>query len=203
MIKTLIFDFGDVFINLDKKGAMQNALTIFEVDTFPDELSQMNHRYEMGLISTREFLNFYMSKFPKLDETIILNAWNCILKDFPKHRLEFLKQLRNDGNFDIILLSNTNELHIDWIKNEVDFFEDFKQCFHKFYLSHKINLRKPNADIYEFVLNQNKLNPNECLFVDDLEENTKSAAKLGINTWNINPETDDVTQLFEVNNHLF
>ena len=25
-IKTLIFDFGDVFINLDKPGAMQNAL---------------------------------------------------------------------------------------------------------------------------------------------------------------------------------
>lgn len=203
MIKTLIFDFGDVFINLDKKGAMQNALNIFEVDTFPEELNTMNCQYEMGLISSREFLDFYRFKFPKLSEATILNAWNCILMDFPRHRLEFLQQLKKDRKFNIILLSNTNELHIEWIKNKISFFEDFKQCFNQFYLSHEIGLRKPNTNIYEFVLNKNELIANECLFVDDLKENTESAATLGINTWNINPETDDVTRLFEANNHLF
>jgi len=202
-IKTLIFDFGDVFINLDKKGAINKALTLFGIDTFPEDLNTINHRYEKGLINTKEFLEFYTSRFPNLNESIILEAWNYILKDFPKHRFEFIYQLRKSNTFNIILLSNTNELHIDWIKHRVDFFEDFKQCFHQFYLSHEIGLRKPDTEIYEFVLTQNQLNPSSCLFVDDLKENTESASKLSINTWNINPETEDVTKLFEINSHLF
>lgn len=203
LIKTLIFDFGDVFINLDKEGAMANALEIFEVDTFPEELTHVNCRYEMGLITTKAFLEFYATKFPNLKQGTILHAWNCILRDFPKHRLAFLKKLQAEKKYNLILLSNTNELHIDWIKNEIPFYEEFKSCFNRFYLSHEINLRKPNSNIYEFVLTENNLTPSECLFVDDLKENTDSASKLGINTWNINPETDDVTQLFDVNKRLF
>lgn len=202
-ISTLIFDFGDVFINLDKKGAYENALTLFGLDSFPEELNTINGNYEKGLINTQDFLKFYTYKFPKLSELEIIEAWNYILKDFPKHRLEFIQQINEEEKYNIILLSNTNELHIDWIKNNVDFFDDFKQCFHQFYLSHEIGYRKPDTEIYEFVLNQNRLSPNECLFVDDLKENTKSASKLGINTWNINPKTEDVTELFKVNFNLF
>ncbi|WP_417291452.1 HAD family hydrolase [Corallibacter sp.] len=203
MIKTLIFDFGDVFINLDKQGAMTNALNLFEIETFPEELTAINSLYEQGLISTNEFLEFYQDNFPTLDKSSILDAWNCILKDFPSHRLEFIQQLKNDKQYNLILLSNTNELHIEWIKNDVRFYEDFKNCFNKFYLSHEINLRKPDTAIYDFVLKENNLAPETCLFIDDLKENTDSAALLGINTWNINPETDDVTQLFITNKHLF
>jgi len=100
-------------------------------------------------------------------------------------------------------LSNTNKLHIDWIKDKVEFYDDFKNQFHVFYLSHEINLRKPNANIYEFVLLENNLKPEECLFIDDTKENTDSASKLGIHTWNINPTTEDVVNLFTINNHLF
>ena len=203
MIKTLIFDFGDVFINLDKEGAMTNALNLFEIKTFPEELIAINSLYEQGLISTDEFLEFYEDNFPKLNRETILDAWNYILKDFPLHRLEFLKGLARDKNYKLILLSNTNELHIDWIKDEVAFYEDFKNQFHEFYLSHEINLRKPNATIYEFVLKENNLQANQCFFIDDTKENTDAASKLGIHTWNINPDTEDVTNLFTINKHLF
>lgn len=53
------------------------------------------------------------------------------------------------------------------------------------------------------MLNENKLNPSECLFIDDLKENTEAASKLGINTWNLIPEKEDITNLFIINNHLF
>ena len=46
MIKTLIFDFGDVFINLDKEGAMKNALNLFGLETFSDEMVAFNSLYE-------------------------------------------------------------------------------------------------------------------------------------------------------------
>ncbi|HLV15152.1 MAG TPA: HAD family phosphatase [Xanthomarina sp.] len=203
MIKTLIFDFGDVFINLDKEGAMNHALDIFKLESLSDEMIAFNSFYEQGLISTEEFLEFYLENFPDLTEDQILYAWNCIIKDFPEHRLEFVKKLASEKKHQLILLSNTNTLHIDLIKKEVPFYEDFKNCFDVFYLSHEIKLRKPNADIYQFVLTENNLHPENCLFIDDTEENTLAAAKLGIHTWNINPKTEDVTNLFTVKKDLF
>ncbi|MGC1631067.1 MAG: HAD family phosphatase [Gelidibacter sp.] len=203
MIKNLIFDFGDVFINLDKKGAMDNALKLFEIDTLSDEIHAINPLYEQGLIDTEEFLEFYLDNFPHLHKDSLLDSWNSILKDFPNHRLEYLQKLAQENKYKLILLSNTNELHINWIKANVDFYEEFKANFDAYYLSHEIQLRKPNANIYEFVLNENNLKAEESLFIDDTEENIITASSLGIHTWHINPETDDITSLFSTKSDLF
>ena len=198
MIKTIIFDFGDVFINLDKEGALKLALEKFEIDSLDEELQSVNALYEQGLISTDEFLEFYADNFPKLSKDELKSIWNFILSDFPEHRLQFIKQLAKDNNHQLILLSNTNELHIDYIKKNVSFYEDFKNCFDQFYLSHEINLRKPNADIFNFVLTENKLNAEECLFIDDTLENTQTAQQLGINVWNNNPAAEDIVDIFTI-----
>lgn len=203
MIKNIIFDFGDVFINLDKKGAMERALNLFEMEALSDEIHAINAVYEQGLMSTDEFLGFYTDNFPKLDTDEISGTWNYILRDFPNHRLEFLQQLAADDKYKLILLSNTNELHVNWIKDNIVFYEEFKAHFDAFYLSHEIQLRKPNANIYEYVLNENNIKAEESLFIDDTEENIISAANLGIHTWHIDPEIDDVTSLFSTKSDLF
>ncbi|WCO00529.1 HAD family hydrolase [Psychroserpens ponticola] len=202
-IKTIIFDFGDVFINLDKEGAMQNALTLFQLNELPEDLIAINTLYEQGLISSDEFIEFYTDNFPKLSKKDILDAWNFILKDFPEERLTFLKNLKKEQKHKLILLSNTNEIHINWIKEHVSFYEEFKACFDQFYLSHDINLRKPNQDIYQFVLNQNKLKADECLFIDDTKDNTDAAAALGIHIWNIDETKENVIDLFSIKEDLF
>ncbi len=202
-IKALIFDFGDVFINLDKDGAMKNALELFELDEFPDELFAINALYEQGLMSTAEFLKFYQDNFPRLTKTQIIDAWNYILKDFPKHRLDFIQDLTKKNDYERILLSNTNELHIQWIIDHVPFYDEFKACFDAFYLSHEIGMRKPNEDIYQFVLKQHNLEANTCLFIDDTKDNTEAAAALGISIWNIDETVEDVVDLFNINSHLF
>ena len=138
MIKTLIFDFGDVFINLDKAGALKNALERFKMETLTEELVAINTLYEQGLLTTEEFLEFYQDNFSDLTEKEIIDAWNYILKDFPKKRLDFIQQLAQENKYQLILLSNTNELHINWIKENVSFYEVFKNCFDQFYLSHEI-----------------------------------------------------------------
>lgn len=203
MINTIIFDFGNVFINLDIEGAIKLSFEKFKIDSFSEELIAFNSFYEQGLISTEEFIEFYVENFPELSEDELIDIWNFILKDFPKHRLEFLQQLKKNSKYKLILLSNTNELHINWIQKNVPFYEAFKNCFDAFYLSHEINLRKPNTDIFKFVLNENKLKAENCLFIDDNEENCKTATTLGIKTWHINPETDDVVNLFKVKSNLF
>ncbi|EPR70646.1 Haloacid dehalogenase-like hydrolase [Winogradskyella psychrotolerans RS-3] len=202
-IKTLIFDFGDVFINLDKQGAMQNALNLFNIDIFDADTIETNELYEVGKISTAEFIQFYKTKFSKISETNLIDAWNYILKDFPNHRLDFIKDLARQKDYKLILLSNTNDMHIDFIKANVPFFEDFKNCFDKFYLSQEIQLRKPNTDIFEFVLKQNNLIANECLFIDDTKANTDTAKSMGFHTWNIDETKEDITTLFETNKELF
>lgn len=202
-IKTLIFDFGDVFINLDKQGAMKKALDLFGLETLESDMLATNIQFEIGEISTTKFVAFYKSKFQTLSETTIIDTWNSIIEDFPKYRLDFIKDLAQKKEFKLILLSNTNDLHIDFIKQNVPFYEDFKNCFDVFYLSQEIHLRKPNADIFEFVLKENNLIPNECLFIDDTKENTKTAEDLGFNIWNIDETKEDIIDLFKIKKTLF
>ena len=203
MIKNLIFDFGDVFLDLDKAGAMRNAMDLFEIETLSDEMVAINCLYEQGLISTSEFIDFYYNYFPKISRQEVIDIWNYVLKEFPTHKLEFLKKLYNESNYKLILLSNTNELHIDWVKKNVSFYEEFKNNFHKFYLSHEINLRKPDKEIFEFVLQENNLLAEESLFIDDTKENTDTANQLGIHTWNIDETSEDIVNLFTIKKDLF
>ena len=197
MIKNIVFDFGDVFINLDKEATFKR-LKELGVNEFTIELLELAKQYEMGIITTQEFVSIFKTLFPSISEIDFKNAWNSMLLDFPSHRLRFLKSLSNSKKYRIFLLSNTNDLHISWIQKTWGrkLFSEFKNCFEKFYLSHEIHLRKPNKDIYEFVIESNKLTPEETFFIDDTEENTIIANSLGIKSWNLNPNSEDVVDLF-------
>ncbi|TXG39371.1 HAD family hydrolase [Seonamhaeicola maritimus] len=201
MIKTIIFDFGNVFINLNDAYTL-DYIKHFESSEHFDDIIKTNIAFEKGLISTEVFLDNYSSYFPEQSIDDIIFKWNSILAEFPKHRLAFLKELKASSKYKLILLSNTNDLHISWIQENILFYNEFKDCFDVFYLSHEINLRKPDADIFNFVLNKNNLVANECLFVDDNLDNIKTAKNLNFITWHINPNTDDVSNLFNINNSL-
>ena len=185
------------FINLDKE-ATYRRLKELGVNEFTDELLELAKQYEMGMLTTQGFVNSFKTLFPSISEMDFKNAWNAMLLDFPLYRLSFLKSLANSKKYRIFLLSNTNDLHISWIKKTWGrkLFSEFKNCFEKFYLSHEIQLRKPNKNIYEFVIESNKLTPEETFFVDDTKENTITAIKLGVKSWNLNPNSEDVVDLF-------
>lgn len=202
MIKTIIFDFGDVFLDLDK-AATKRELEKLKISEFSEEMIENNLQYEKGLITSEEFVGAYCSNFPQLSKEAFTKSWNAILVKFPEHRLRFLQQLSEKGKYELILLSNTNDIHIEWVKQNVDFFEEFKKCFDAFYLSQELNLRKPDHSIFEFVLQQHNLDPQETLFIDDTPENTEAAAELNIHTWNIDPSSQDVVDLFQIKKELF
>jgi putative hydrolase of the HAD superfamily len=197
MIKNIVFDFGDIFINLDKL-AVYKHLEKFGFKYVSPELDSLAKNYEMGLISSLDFVLALQEMFPTANEDEIIAAWNSILLDFPMARLEFIEQLAAKKKYRLFLLSNTNELHIDYVIKSMGTanFNRFKYCFEQFYLSHEINLRKPNTDIYEYVLAKNQLKSEETLFIDDMPENTKAAEGLGIKTWNLLLEKEDIIQLF-------
>ncbi len=204
MIKTIIFDFGDVFINLDKPAIERNLIKL-GVPSISVNMLHIASEYERGFINTYELINYFTHKFSNIKASEFTKAWNSIILDFPERRLQFIEALAKEKKYKLILLSNTNSLHIQKVIQNmgIDCYNRFKNCFNKFYLSHEIHLSKPNTNIYEFVLNENKLIAYECLFIDDVEENTEAASLLGINVWNINPNNEDIINLFTSKAELF
>lgn len=202
MISTIIFDFGDVFINLDKEATSRN-LKKMNIAELPEAISVKNREYEQGFVTSYEISEHYRTHFPQMEKQEFLNSWNSILLEFPEYRLKFIQKLAEEKNYKLILLSNTNENHIEYIRENVPFYEEFKSCFDAFYLSHEIGMRKPNPDIFEFVLKKHDLEPQNCLFIDDTRENIKTASRLGFHTWNLEPTHEDVIDLFTTKSDLF
>jgi len=196
MIKNIIFDFGDIFINLDKEIIFREMQRYGNPILTP-ELITLSDAFEVGKISTETFIDGLQSYFPEASSQQIINVWNGMLLDFPDYRLEFIEKLATESEYRLFLLSNTNALHILEVAIIMgdSKFQRFKNSFEQFYLSHEIHMRKPNADIFEFVLEKNALDPTETFFVDDTFENTQSASKLGIKTWNLIVGQEDIIQL--------
>ena len=196
MIKHIIFDFGDIFINLDKQAPIIEMKKWGLID-FEPAFTSLLYSYEKGLLDSDTFLSKMKDYFQKANPDQIKKGWNSIILDFPENRLEFIEQMAIENEYTLILLSNTNALHIEKVIENMgkDRFDRFKKCFDKFYLSHEINLRKPNADIYQFVLDANNLKASETFFVDDTLENTLASEQLGITSWNLQVGKEDIVQL--------
>ena len=102
--------------------------------------------------------------------------------DIPAHRFRLIEELRK--HYNVHLLSNTNSIHINEIKEYISKYhpnEDWQNTFDKMFLSYEIGLRKPDATIYEHVLKKINLKADETIFVDDSRANIKGAEKIGIN----------------------
>ena len=198
MINAIIFDFGDVFINLDKQATI-DGLQKLGLSAWNDDLDQLNLKYEVGAISEEDFLLGFQKNIPNASIDEISKAWNAILLDFPLYRLEFLQMLSK--KYRLFLLSNTDAIHIETFEQKTgpSFYSDFYQCFEKVYFSFEIGMRKPNPEVYNFVLDQNGLQAKQTLFIDDKKENTDAALALGLHVWNLQVGKEDVVDLFDKN----
>ncbi|WP_291285521.1 HAD family phosphatase [Flavobacterium sp.] len=196
MIDTIIFDFGDIFINLDKQATI-SGLQKLGLTEWTAELDRLNLLFETGDITRDAFLAGFQKELPNASIEEILEAWNAILADFPLYRLEFLQLLSQ--KYRLFLLSNTDAIHIETFENKtgISFYSDFYQCFEKVYFSFEIGMRKPNAEVFQYLINKHELSPKRTLFVDDKKENTDSAAALGFHVWNLQVGQEDVVDLFD------
>ncbi len=198
MIDTIIFDFGDIFINLDKQATV-DGLKNLGLQEWNEELQQLNFSFEKGEISEEQFLNGIQKQIPTASIKEIKKAWNAVLLDFPLYRLEFLQLLSK--KYRLFLLSNTDAIHISRFehKNGISFYSDFYQCFEKVYFSFEMGMRKPDTAIYQQLLNNHELQAKTTLFVDDKKENTDAALSIGLQVWNLQVGQEDVIDLFTKN----
>ena len=196
MIDTIIFDFGDIFINLDKQATI-DGLQRLGLTSWNEDLDQLNISFEKGQISKENFLLGIQKHIPNATIDEILATWNVVLLDFPLHRLEFLQLLSQ--KYRLFLLSNTDAIHINHFEQRegASFYSDFYQCFEKVYFSYEMGMRKPDAEIYHALIRQHELSPKRTLFIDDKKENTDAAKALGLEVWNLQVGQEDVVELFD------
>jgi FMN phosphatase YigB (HAD superfamily) len=196
MINAIVFDFGDIFVNLEKEASLE-AFRKLGLNGPNEDLLAQNDLFEKGKISELEFIETFQKYIPNASIEQIREAWNSIIGDFPLYRLEFLQLLSH--KYRLFLLTNTDEIHISRFEHMagISFFSDFYQCFEKVYYSYEMGMRKPQPEIFTTILNKHDLSPKRTLFVDDKKENTDAAANLGLHIWNLQVGKEDVVDLFK------
>jgi FMN phosphatase YigB (HAD superfamily) len=202
-IKNIIFDYGNVIFTIDFKKT-QNAFTALGVDNVESFYAHKGHHsifdeFEKGEITADEFRNGIreITDKPNLTDQQIDDTWNSLLIGVPVGNHELLLEVKQQ--YRTFLLSNINEIHLDYINNylKTEFDLDGNDVFfEKIYYSHLVAKRKPNKDIFEQVLEENKLNPSETLFIDDSPQHLKTAAELGIQTY-LMTYPDTIQSFFE------
>ncbi|MFT6849791.1 MAG: FMN phosphatase YigB (HAD superfamily) [Sphingobacteriales bacterium] len=204
-IKNIIFDFGGVIIDIDYHATI-NAFKAMGLRDFDLAFSQLRQtevfdNLETGKISPSQFCSEMNAHFGgEKSEIEIFKAWNAMLGTIPAHRLEMLLKLKE--KCPTYLLSNTNEIHLKHIfKYTKSAYgqADMDAYFHKTYYSHKMGLRKPNANIFDKVIIENDLDPEETLFIDDSSQHIVGAKKVGLHTLHLVGGLDIVDVLKKMN----
>ena len=195
-IDSIIFDLGGVIVNLDY-GLTIWAFSQLAGYDITQQYSQQKQadlfsKFEIGSITAAEFRQGLMRLLGfEAGADAIDQAWNALILEFPPERVELLRQLGRRKR--IFLLSNINELHL--ATSDRKFAEamgtdigTLADQFERAYYSHLVCDRKPNASIFQRVIDENNLDPAKTLFLDDTAHNLVGAQQVGLQTIHITPE---------------
>lgn len=191
-IKTLIFDLGGVIYNIDIQKGIDNFKKIGFVDA-DQYIGHFIHsgifvQWEKGELSPEEFRKEIkkLSTVPLTDKQID-DAWCSIMLDIPRDRIDLLLALRK--KYKLLLLSNTNPIHIlvSTPKELAQYELTMDDLFDKCYYSYEMGAIKPDPTIFELLLKDAQVKPEECLFLDDGQKNIDTAHQLGFKTYHVTP----------------
>ena len=192
-IKNIIFDLGGVILDIDLAKGIEamKKLGIRDFESGDHKLNRTDSflEYEKGLITDDEFFE-KLKKESGVDfrDEDFIEAWNKIIVGFQKEPVDLVYKLNRSDRFRTFLLSNTNALHKELytsILKEQYSIAGLEDLFEKAYFSHEIYMRKPDAEIYHYVLKDAGMNPEETLFIDDSEPNINTASSLGMETYHL------------------
>lgn len=194
-INTIIFDLGGVLLNINP---LLSLLEFEKISGIPKEelinrlrVDKIFEKFDTGSLNSAQFrseLCRIMNK--KASDVDIDKAWNKLLLDFPDSRVKLLLDLRK--NYRIFLLSNTNIIHFE--KYTSDFYNNFgipmTDLFETTFLSFEIGMHKPDAGIYQQLIQKANIEPSESIFFDDTLANIEATLLMGIKGIQITSECD-------------
>ena len=197
-ITTILFDFGRVLLPLDVE-ATYDAFKALGAKPSLNKEYDLFKKWERGTISPKEFVAELRKELKYAShENSIWKAWNAMILNLPQENLNLLKRLKK--KYKLILVSNINEEHEAFIRHRFGLFtyKQFIKQFDAVYYSHRMGKRKPENAFFTQVIEEQKLAPESCLFVDDTLENINAAKKLNLQTWFFNPDESSLSDLDKV-----
>ena len=196
MIRCILSDLGKVLIFFDnniffKKIAKNCPFTHEEIRELTFSHFYLVESFDRGELSPEEF---YKQVTEKLKARIDYDRFYSIYNDvFSLNPPVFKLMKRLKENYKIVLLSNTDVMRFDFIKNR---FPEI-MIFVEYVLSYQVGFINPHPQIYKEALKKVAAEAGECVFIDDREENIEEAERLGISGMLLEPQTDLETVLQE------
>jgi HAD superfamily hydrolase (TIGR01509 family) len=176
-INTVLFDLGNVlaFIDFNQFWRSLGFLHPEEIAPFADGYNSWTHKYEIGFVSTSEYLAGLQSVFARRFYVEQLEqAFENIIREPVDGMMDIVKSVSRTHR--TALVSNTNEIH--YKKSSEKF--DVLRILHKHYLSYQMHIMKPAHEFYDIIIKDQKIDPSEVLLIDDLITNVKGAQSVGM-----------------------
>jgi putative hydrolase of the HAD superfamily len=172
---TVVFDIGNVLCSFDLSRTLRAWLPFVPggVDEIKRVVPPLKERVESGAMGTREFVSDTMAalRFTGSEEEF-KRGWVEIFEAVSGTQA-LVEEL--SGKVRLLILSNTNELHWDYLRATYPVFGKFDG----YVVSHEAGLAKPDLAIYRHLAEKFGVNPREALFIDDLAENVAAAEQCG------------------------
>ena len=179
-ITTIVFDIGGVLLDIHPERTYQyiSDSTDINIDVVKNRFPWDAHdEYERGNLTNKEWFFAFRDSLPQpccLKEIDFWKGWSLLLGK-EKETVKLLSVLSQ--SYSTWLLSNTNPKHI---QDEIEKKYLFPSLVDGAIYSFDTRYRKPEKNIYNFLLKKSKSQPDQCVFIDDLIENVETARLVGM-----------------------
>lgn len=193
MIKTVIFDLGKVIVpfEIERLGALANHtdIPLTEIKSALLEAPELR-LYETGKLTSQEFYSAIREMLElRASFEEFASVWNGIFDTDPLVSEALLASLKN--NYKLIVLSDTNELHFDFIRASFPVLRHFDD----FCLSFQTGFMKPSRESFAAAVGKADCLSGECLFIDDKLANVMGALKFGMKGFQFEGEDQLIREL--------
>lgn len=179
MIKTAIFDLGDVFVNVETgrpvMGLRERFPGISEEKIRESAYrSGMTRRFELGDVDGHTFYHYFRKALGEdFSYDFFEKTWQEMFTPI-QPMIDLLPELKK--RFRLVVLSNTDALHIAYIDRAYGFLHHFDSHVY----SYEVGLLKPDPAIYRIALERSDTAPHEAVYIDDKLENVQTAMNLSM-----------------------
>lgn len=179
MIKNIVLDMGNVLLDynpevpLDKFCPDVESKEIIRRELFEGEEWAMGDR---GEIADSERYERVAPRVPEKYREALKNCamyWDICMTPIDGAK-DFCEYVKSEG-FKIYVLSNASDKFYEYFPNFAPL-----EYFDGIVVSADEGVTKPDRRIYEIFLERFGLKPDECLFIDDREDNVRGAMEAGM-----------------------
>ena len=195
MIKNIVFDLGNVLVTFDPKSFLKDLIHNKKIEE--DLYSFYFHSdlwilYDQGSYSNEDMIQKGIQIYPQYEKYIrsVIERW----VEYVIPIVDNIQLLDLYTNYSLYIISDIPQYNYDYLNEHYSFLQKVNGGIY----SYKEKVCKPNKKMFTRLLEKYKINPQECVFIDDKYENIKTALDLGFKGIHLKDPKDLKKKLEEV-----